>query len=430
MSEYDLNLRVKARERVERLKNIVVDGLYESPTEDLNSIIGHMCFDMQAPITPGDVIEVKRIGPPDGSRRWPRPVRVIFKTEDTRMRVYENRNNLAETRLFSNIRINPDEPRDIRIKKAQLRQAAEIAVNLGKNVLTSARPGEIVIEGIRYNMQNTDEIPDEYRTKPAERKFHNNKPFSHTSTEGVGQKPAPNQMQNNDNRKPYRTAFRRLKDGNTRIDMVGPCLQKTKRGLAFLSGKCFLSNFYKCPVRYNGHEYKTSEHCWQAQKAIICKDPIALAEIKSVSEPLDAKRIGERIIENEHWRRIKIEKMADILQHKFRQNTDLYYKLINTRPFNLIEASLDGFWGAHCKLYSESLMSGSWTGQNILGKLLVDLRTDLIREVESKRLRTPPRAAQSSGHRSKQVSPKPYQNQTGSPMQVDKILNSSNSTRL
>ena len=59
------------------------------------------------------------------------------------------------------------------------------------------------------------------------------------------------------------------------------------------------------------------------------------------------QRIGERIMENKHWRRIKVEKMADILQHKFRQNKDLYFKfnLINTRPYDLIEASMDGFWG-------------------------------------------------------------------------------------
>ena len=55
-------------------------------------------------------------------------------------------------------------------------------------------------------------------------------------------------------RKPYRTAYRRLKDGNTRIDMVGPSLQKTKRGLAFS-----VENVIR-PVKYNGYEYKTSEH--------------------------------------------------------------------------------------------------------------------------------------------------------------------------
>ena len=226
-------------------------------------------------------------------------------------------------------------------------------------------------------LEDIDQIPAEYVKTPEQRNDHNidlekRSPF----------------------RKPFRVAHRRLKDGRTRIDMVGPCLQRTRKGLAFLTEKCFLSNFYKCNVRYNGYDYKTSEHCWQAQKAIICNDPVALASIKTAKEPLDAKRIGDQIVENEHWRRIKIEKMKDILQHKFRQNKDLYYKLINTRPHHLIEASFDGFWGAGCNLYSQALIDGTWTGKNTLGCILVDVRTDLIREEETTRLHSPPKSHQ------------------------------------
>ena len=297
-SKKDDEYRQRAKERVDRFKNIVVDGLYESPNENLIAIIGHMCHDMKAPIDPNEVIEATRIGPPDSARRWPRPVRVTFDSEPTRMRIYENRNNLLETKLFGNIRINSDEPKDVRVKRAKIRQAAEMAVKAGKTVLAGKRPGDIQIDGVVYNMLNIDQIPEEYRSKPGECKIHSNNtnyhrmqtqpqpvnPISHTATENIT---------HTEHRKPYRTAYRRLKDGATRVDMVGPCLQKTKRGLAFISGKCFLSNFFKCPVRYNGFEYKTSEHCWQAQKALICKDPIAMAEIKSVNEPFDAKRIGD-----------------------------------------------------------------------------------------------------------------------------------------
>ena len=428
--------RERAKERVEKMKNLVVDGVFENPNEDLAHIIGHMCHDIHAPIAPHEVIEAKRIGSYDAKRRWPRPVRVTFDTESTRMRIYENRNSLPNTRLFGNVRMSPDEPKDTRVKRAKLRQAVEKAKNAGKTVLTTSRPGEILIDGKAYNMTNTDEIPEEFRAKPGECKLHNsnNTPANSCTThtnDHTFTSTNPTTDQENIYRKPFRTAYRRLKDGNTRIDMVGPCLQKTKRGLAFISGKCFLSNFFKCPVKYNGHEYPSSEHCWQAQKAYICKDPIAMAEIKSVKEPLEAKRIGERIIENEHWKRIKVEKMADILQHKFRQNKDLYFKLINTRPYNLIEASLDGFWGAYCRLYSEVLIAGTWTGQNILGRLLVDLRTDLIREEETKRLHTPsPPTRKGRMHSNNAESFHSHIPIHTSPMLVDSIQTSQNSTRL
>ena len=41
-------------------------------------------------------------------------------------------------------------------------------------------------------------------------------------------------------------------------------------------------------------------------------------------------------------------------------------------------------------LYSQTLIEGTWTGKNVLGYLLVDVRTDLIREEEAIRLRSPP----------------------------------------
>ena len=257
--------------------------------------------------------------------------------------------------------------------RAKLRQAAQLARDAGKKVLCGIMG--IQIDGVSYSIETIDQIPKEFLREKE-------------NVEQQGQK-GEDTDQHNPFRKPFRVAHRRLKTGEIRTSMVGPCLQKTKRGLAFLTGKCFLSNFYKCNVRYNGYDYKTSEHCWQGQKAIICNDPIALAAIKAAKQPLEAKRIGELIVENEHWRRIKVEKMFDILQHKFRQNRELYYKLINTRPFYLIEASFDGFWGAACSLYSQTLIDGTWTGKNVLGYLLVDVRTDLIREEETTRLHGP-----------------------------------------
>ena len=425
---------VKAKENVERLKNIVIDGLYESPTENLKHIVVHMCHDMNTPISPDEVIEAKRIGPPDQARRWPRPVRVTFSTETTRMRIYEDRENLLNTRLFNNVRLNADEPKAVRIRRAKLRQAAELAKKAGKQV--RYKWGEIIIDGIIYNTLNVEDIPAEYQAKSrvhTQTQSHpQHQPPSDTEAQAQIHIEPNGEVKYTDNRKPFRVAYRRLKDGQTKIEMVGPCLQKTKKGLAFISGKCFLSNFFKCAMRYNGFDYKSSEQCWQAQKALICNDPIAMAEIKSAKEPLDAKRAGDRIIENDHWRRIKIDKMIDILQHKFRQNRELYYMLINTRPFNLIEASLDGFWGAHCKLYSVALQEGTWTGQNILGRILVDIRTDLCREEEAKRLhsarspththnRAPPTIAHNIQSQPLPTIPRTTQSPIldSSPMQVD-----------
>ena len=46
----------------------------------------------------------------------------------------------------------------------------------------------------------------------------------------------------------------------------------------------------------------------------------------------------------------------------------------------MIEGSWDGFWGAGAPLDSTNLKNGNWTGQNHLGRLLTELKDDLIRE--------------------------------------------------
>ena len=81
----------------------------------------------------------------------------------------------------------------------------------------------------------------------------------------------------------------------------------------------------------------------------------------------DMKREGAKIITTAFWEAHKLEVMEDLLFCKFKQNKKLYYSLLNTRPLNLIEATLD----AGCIFGSIALEEGSWEGRNNLGKLLV-----------------------------------------------------------
>ena len=62
--------------------------------------------------------------------------------------------------------------------------------------------------------------------------------------------------------------------------------------------------------------------------------------------------------------------------------SEFYYMLLNTHPWNLIEATLDLYWGAGCRIGSIALEEGSWEGENNLGKLLVKVRTYFVKELE------------------------------------------------
>ena len=94
------------------------------------------------------------------------------------------------------------------------------------------------------------------------------------------------------------------------------------------------------------------------------------------------KRAGARIEKTAFWEAHKLEVMGDLLFCKFKQNKQLYYSLLNTRPMNLIEATLDVFWGVGCLFGSIALDERSWEGQNNLGKLLVKVRDFFVKELE------------------------------------------------
>ena len=87
----------------------------------------------------------------------------------------------------------------------------------------------------------------------------------------------------------------------------------------------------------------------------------------NLTNPADIKKRANEIVTTVEWENSKTLIMRDILFEKFNQNDELYYRLMNTRPHMLIEASLDDFWGSGCKLGSIALEEGIWTGQTIWG---------------------------------------------------------------
>ena len=112
------------------------------------------------------------------------------------------------------------------------------------------------------------------------------------------------------------------------------------------------------------------------------RDEQAFTEIKNTDSPALMKRIGGQVQTCEHWERVKFQVMEDILTTKFSQIKELYYSLLNTRPLELIEATLDNFWGAGAILGSIALEEGCWVGQNHLGKILMKVQNNLLQALE------------------------------------------------
>lgn len=127
----------------------------------------------------------------------------------------------------------------------------------------------------------------------------------------------------------------------------------------------FLSNFYPAKTIYEGIEYKTAEHAFQAAKSIDEKDRLY---IKSAATPGDAKRMGYAIKLREDWSKVKLQIMKDCLKSKFTLNPSLRKKLLDTGELELVETNFwkDDFWGKCTE-----------AGQNHLGKLLMEVRQEI-----------------------------------------------------
>lgn len=127
----------------------------------------------------------------------------------------------------------------------------------------------------------------------------------------------------------------------------------------------FLSNFYPCRIVWEGLEYPSSEHAFQAAKTLW---PAMREKISTASSPAIAKSYGRRCRLRPDWEEVKLDVMNEILTIKF-SNPTLAAKLKATGDATLIEGNTwgDQFWGV-CKGH----------GQNHLGQILMRIRESLI----------------------------------------------------
>ena len=139
----------------------------------------------------------------------------------------------------------------------------------------------------------------------------------------------------------------------------------------------FLSNFYSCPVVYNGIEYKHSEGAFQAQKTLDEKERQYVATLTAGESKRACGRQGLKgfkVTFRSDWEEVKDNIMYEILIDKFTRNTDLREKLLNTGDAELIEGTTwhDNYWG-NCTCDK----CANIQGRNQLGKTLMRIREEI-----------------------------------------------------
>ena len=126
----------------------------------------------------------------------------------------------------------------------------------------------------------------------------------------------------------------------------------------------FLSNFYYSPFMFQGRQYPTVEHFFQAHKAKTYEDFISVLVEPT---PKGAKQVGRKIKMREDWETVKDTIMLEGLRAKF-SIKGLREKLLATGDEELIEGNYwhDTYWGV-C----------NGVGKNKLGKMLMQVREEI-----------------------------------------------------
>jgi ribA/ribD-fused uncharacterized protein len=142
----------------------------------------------------------------------------------------------------------------------------------------------------------------------------------------------------------------------------------------------FLSNFYQSEFQYAGEVWLTAEHAYQAAKCVADFDRLRILKTTS---PGQEQKIGKSVTCRGDWNDVKVSVMRDVLTSKF-QNPDLRRNLLETGDSVLIEGNTwnDTFWG---------VCNGK--GENMLGKLLMELRAKLQQDEKDDVMINPPDAA-------------------------------------
>lgn len=130
----------------------------------------------------------------------------------------------------------------------------------------------------------------------------------------------------------------------------------------------WLSNFHLCVVEYQGLDYPSTEHAFQAAK---CTNMHEVMAIRAAPTCGAAKRMagpGGIITLRHDWEQVKDQVMYEVCLDKFTRHADLREKLLATGDEALVEGNTwgDTYWGV-CR----------GKGANKLGEILMRIRREI-----------------------------------------------------
>ncbi|ELP6119316.1 NADAR family protein [Vibrio vulnificus] len=151
----------------------------------------------------------------------------------------------------------------------------------------------------------------------------------------------------------------------------------------FYHGDSFLSNHHAASFVVNGKLFSSVEQFYIYCKCLAYQDRVMADAILNTDNPVQIKKLAVHIqkCNYNNWEEIQFKMMAIGVFAKFAQNSHLKKLLIDTGNRYLAEASPSNFWGIGIHINDPRVQQkGAWTGKNMLGLLIMDIRTILKNE--------------------------------------------------
>lgn len=140
----------------------------------------------------------------------------------------------------------------------------------------------------------------------------------------------------------------------------------------------YFSNWYLREFDVDSITFNCAEQYFMYKKALYFNDTNIANKILNKKNPRDQKELGRKVLNFDKytWDNVCYDIMKTGVKEKFSQNYDLKIKLINTGNRIIAEASpKDIIWGIGLDENNiNALNMKNWKGQNLLGKILMDVR--------------------------------------------------------
>lgn len=177
------------------------------------------------------------------------------------------------------------------------------------------------------------------------------------------------------------------------FDIIPGCILRNCRqekhfeeGIAYKGERSVYSNFFFKPFILDGKKYTSVEQHFQFTKAKYFGYHSIARKIMRTANPFDNKSLGRRVektltqSEIDEWNEQAYDHLYDANYAKFSQNRSLCLDLLGTQDRQLLEATTDPTYGCGIELSSNKWEDGSWNGENMAGRVVMDVRNQLREE--------------------------------------------------